>query len=546
MAATELIPALRPPWFTWGGPGSPLQVRFRLLAVEGLEQLLARLADAPPLDSRALGGILIGNRNRPGITEITGFRPLPKLDAVSVEKALHENGNTTAGYYRVILEGKPELTDADTPITALLSEHPNLVVLLIDGVSCPAMASFRHWHQGALTGQQEFPLNAALLSEIERDQLNAIAAPSNKNRLKQLTRAIPEGVQAAPKPVPARYVTWTLVIVSVTFAATAIFLRRTKLTETVSRYTAPRSSAAAQPSLGFRTERSGKDLFFTWDRNSPAIANATFGMITVTSGSDRRKIVLTLEELRTGKVFYSPTADQTDVELSVVRSDRTLVRESLIIVLQPADFAGPSSVPTVPERDPLPELLAGDAQLTTSNPPVTETQPRPPVPRRIFVAPQRRKEATTPVVEELAPKLDAQLPAAPTFGQLARPVEVARSAAAAPVPVAVSLPETLPAITKTASSASVYRPAEVIEKSRALLPKLFAPFFANPAYVDVSLTVEADGSVSNATLLTPHLNPALAKAALDSSRQWRFRAAREGDQPVSSQVVIRFKLDPHS
>ncbi|MBV9742841.1 MAG: TonB family protein [Acidobacteriia bacterium] len=79
-----------------------------------------------------------------------------------------------------------------------------------------------------------------------------------------------------------------------------------------------------------------------------------------------------------------------------------------------------------------------------------------------------------------------------------------------------------------------------------MLPKLFAPFFSSPVYVDVRLTVDANGSVRNANVLTPHLNPALAKAALDSTRQWRFRPAREGDEPVASQVVIRFKLDPHS
>jgi len=85
----------------------------------------------------------------------------------------------------------------------------------------------------------------------------------------------------------------------------------------------------------------------------------------------------------------------------------------------------------------------------------------------------------------------------------------------------------------------------VLAQRNPIFPDLLARFFFAPVAVDVELTIDTNGKVSNAELLTQHLNPALAKSVLDASRMWRFRPARQGNEPVASKKVVQFRFDPH-
>src|SRR5215471_11666943 len=140
--ANALISTVHLPWYTWGSPAT-IQVRFRFLAIEGLQQVL-ELARAVAAPDQVIGGILTGNRSKPRITEISGFQPLLKLDPESVERAFSENGNATAGYYRMLSDSSLRLTDTEFALTPSLFSHPNSVALLFVAASQPAREIFLH------------------------------------------------------------------------------------------------------------------------------------------------------------------------------------------------------------------------------------------------------------------------------------------------------------------------------------------------------------------------------------------------------------------
>jgi TonB family protein len=56
--------------------------------------------------------------------------------------------------------------------------------------------------------------------------------------------------------------------------------------------------------------------------------------------------------------------------------------------------------------------------------------------------------------------------------------------------------------------------------------------------VRVQITVAANGTIKNATLIGGH--PVLANAALDAVKKWRFEAG-----PEESTGIVEFHFDPH-
>ncbi len=70
-----------------------------------------------------------------------------------------------------------------------------------------------------------------------------------------------------------------------------------------------------------------------------------------------------------------------------------------------------------------------------------------------------------------------------------------------------------------------------------------APAVGREARVVVRITVGTDGTVSDAEVIES-AGPSFNSAALAAVRQWRFRPAMRGDQPVSSRIRIPFLFAP--
>jgi hypothetical protein len=304
-----------------------------------------------------------------------------------------------------LLDGGLGFTETDIALSPSLFSHPNSVALLIDAASRPAKATFLYWDQGKISAPVEFPLDAALLSEAERNRLSETEVDANQPRQKSavVRRALASALTS--KKRSARFLTGTIVTASMLTAGTALWLRYRKRQHL--RHGAPPRGCPPHPLRAWGSGSSGMAAAssFPGNRNAPPIAAANFGIILVKSGNDRREIVLTRDQLQTGKVFYTATSDQMDIELTVVSPERNLTTESLVVVLQSSDIAAVDSFAGQSAPDPS-SPTERSAIPAPSAPAKQTTQPQ--VPRRVFVRPASRNAGFALSIEKPPPPLEAK------------------------------------------------------------------------------------------------------------------------------------------
>jgi hypothetical protein len=90
----------------------------------------------------------------------------------------------------------------------------------------------------------------------------------------------------------------------------------------------PRKPAAADHHLSpaLEADWQGTQFVITWERNHPAILNAGGGQLLITDGAIQREITLDQEQLRTGKVIYTPMTHDATFRLVLDRGADALVR----------------------------------------------------------------------------------------------------------------------------------------------------------------------------------------------------------------------------
>ena len=91
-------------------------------------------------------------------------------------------------------------------------------------------------------------------------------------------------------------------------------------------------SPATKQALALTAERHGTDLVLSWNRESPSISRASYGMLIIKGKDGRRDIALTPDQLRAGSIVYTPTTDQVEVELSVVAGEQ-VTKDSVIVFI---------------------------------------------------------------------------------------------------------------------------------------------------------------------------------------------------------------------
>jgi protein TonB len=60
--------------------------------------------------------------------------------------------------------------------------------------------------------------------------------------------------------------------------------------------------------------------------------------------------------------------------------------------------------------------------------------------------------------------------------------------------------------------------------------------------VRVKLTIAKTGEVVDAELVNRHVDPVLARSAIEAARKWEFEPARVDDKPVEDQVIVQFRF----
>jgi hypothetical protein len=319
---SSLGPEFVPVFYTCEIPGSSVPIRIRLRVIAGIRYRLEQLLQPNP---GVACGLLIGVRARSEITEITGFEPLTALDSAAVEEAV---SNTHAGYivgfYRSTARGDLHISEEDIRVAKTLAN--NAVILLIEADQSSVGEA------ALVVGDQvvcRFPFDAQQLAALERQPSDASIQQSS---------GVFSGIGSLARRTGRLPRTVVFAAIAILAAASSYFLsaERHRVTTAdpspVPQERPPVRQLPAKSSLAFTVESRGPALLLTWNSQSPQIANASLGMMTIWSGGTIRNLTLTAEQLRSGSIVYKPVSDQVEFQLAVMSGDQ-VTQESVIALL---------------------------------------------------------------------------------------------------------------------------------------------------------------------------------------------------------------------
>lgn len=543
--------------YTWSFPGSPVHIRLRLSVVNDLQTVLEDRQRPRGLELTACG-VLRGSIPRPGVTEISGFDPLPSFHPAQLEEMCRREPDIV-GFYRTTDKGGLRMSESDLRLARSHFSRPGSVVLLIEAdESGPSNAAFFFWDEGRIDGDfalMEFPFDAYQLAATEQrrgefsktfvPEIRPSSAATNRSRVGSLVAgailvgvvlagAIGGGIRFARGqrgPAPA-----AVEKVSATAAASVSA-------------TAPAASAGA---LGLSLDQQGSKLRVYWNRQSSAILSAKFGMVLIREGAKSRNVPLSADQLRSGSILYAPTSDQVEVELNVVGGER-VSRESITALLPSRDskdsvIASAKSVP--PSRERASTADEAEASAEPANRPELRKFSLPTVSRR-------NAPAATSAITEPPPavKFDSGTGAAPA------PVAWQPSALPVPQPALPSPARTAPApvspapapglaasalSTAQSDAASVPEPPVAVRKVAPPFSGELKALVTGPTSVQVLVKIDAAGRVTSATPAgNQKVNSLLLQVSLDAARAWTFRPAKIRGTPVAGEMLLKFDFTPN-
>lgn len=526
MATTGTSTATNPRQYAWWFPGSPVRVHIDLRVIEGLQE---RLRDTAA--GLAEQGLLFG-RVQEGTTEILEFRPAFNRSVPEIIADLSADpGKRLVGYYRT---GDALLLNADdlSLFQSCFGKPYQVFLVMQPNGFAPPNATF-FFSQGNHKISEfpflEFPLDASLLATEERDRIS---------RCRQATidppAAAPESPPSPPslpaKPRKRRRIFPKIAVGMLTLAVLLLpalwftnppFRAQSANLWTAIRNAIPKTQASSpsRPRLGLKAKWQGPDLELTWDHESPSVATATSGLISIVDGSVKREISLDVQQLRGESILYSPASDQVLIQLAVT-TPTNAVPES-IRVIRPGATPAYSPAATATAYQPKP-----------SNEPVPVVRPS-----KTFTAPPVASHTQSPPVAlNEPPALNSSLE------HPAYPASVAPSLAAPSAP-APSAPTQPAPTTPQASAAAIYYPPVPLRRISPAFPAELRPMAYKPTSVAVRVAIDESGKVLKAEPLPQqNVHKLFILEAVRAAALWKFQPARRGDKPVASESILNFSF----
>ena len=526
--------------YTWSFPGSPIRIRLRLSLVNELQTVLDDHQRLRGTEATACG-VLRGSTPRPGVTEISGFDPLPSLHLARLEE-LCKRESDIVGFYRTTEKGGLRMSEQDLRLANSHFSRPGSVVLLIETDDAgPSNAAFFFWDEGKIDGDfalMEFPFDAYQLAATEQRRSEFAKSPAP-----EVHSSRPSSRRARVGSRVAGIVLAAVVLAAATFGGLR-FVRGQRVTPPPGV-----EKAAATPrvtglgALGLSLDQQGSKLRVYWNREAPIIQSANFGMVVIREGGKSRNVPLSPDQLRSGSILYTPTSDQVEIELNVVTGDRAS-RESITALLPPHGAENPviasaQSAPTQPEAT----ADTAEAAVEPADKPQLRKFSLPAVSRR--AAPG----AISPITE-LPPAVNLDLgggaaPAPAAWQSSALPIP--RPAAPSPSPAASTPAATTPPAASAAEARAPSVPAPPVA-IRQVAPRLSGELkyiLMKPTSVQVVVKIDAAGRVTDATVAgNQKVHSLLLQASLDAARSWTFRPATIRGTPIPSEMLLKFDFTP--
>jgi len=520
MATAATSTSTAPRHYVWWFPGSPVRVHVDLSVIEGLQERLQHAGLGKTEE-----GLLFG-RVQEGATEVLKFRPASgrSVPEMIAEFAAERGKLLLVGYYRT---GEAlRLHENDLALFQTSFGKPYQVFLLMQPNGfAPPNASF-FFSRGDQKMSEfpflEFPLDASLLASEERDRLS---------RCQQATQqpiAVPRPLPSQPdKPakkgrILSRIAVGLFVVAAALLAA--LWITNPSFRERSSRVWSgirsafrnppqpvvqPPAPAPSHPRLGLQARTQDHDLQLTWDRESPSIAAATSGSLSIEDGPLKREISLDAQQLRGESILYSPKSDQVLIQLTV-NTPTGAVTESFRVIR-----TAPASTPANPSVKP---------QWT---PVVQASKP--------FTAPPAAKNTPSPAPLDEPPALSGSPdhPASPVSsfaaGRIVAPPR--------PIPGASTTPAPIP----PPASPAPYHPPVALTKVTPVFPAELRSLAFKPTIVAIQVAIDKNGKVVKAKPLPQErAHKLFVINAVHAAESWKFQPARRGDEPVASEYVLRF------
>jgi len=350
--------------FTWTFPGGPLRINIPLELIARLQTEIDEHYSAQANTSRSeVGGVLLGREGiSPDTLEIEDYIRVPSgtgdgqyaWSATAFKQMGRPNDEMrSVGYFRT--ESGDTLTLRDEDLDAVQEHFPdrNNVVLLIQGSGEERNAGFLFWDGDAFTPFSflNFPFDAEVLKReasersadppVESEEAEIAFEKANESALEKIEK------------VPVRISTKTLWMVWAAVLGLAAGVTIWGKYYLRPPFGSNGESSNVTDSLQLEVAPQANGINIRWNPRSKAVRQARDGLLIVLDGDREPQIVLlSMEQLKNGHVYYEPSAERTEFRLEVSDDAGNTFKESVIVLSSRAQLSGrPDAFPAATSKN---------------------------------------------------------------------------------------------------------------------------------------------------------------------------------------------------
>jgi hypothetical protein len=257
----------------------------------------------------------------------------------------------------------------------------------------------------------------------------------------------------------------------------------------------------------------------SWNRKASAVLQAKEASLSIRDGdAQQQELRLTPEQLRYGSVLYTPANSSVQFRMEVTAPDNSKTSESVLALTAPKAPAPPNTKPATIRRSAPANQPAGNSAQAAKGAAVSGAE-------RDFGEPVR-----VVTVDPPSQPADAS-------GQNQTPSRDPLLAPGLQQPGAGAVPS---------SPTPRYFAARPIHQAQPVLSAAVRNLIAMLEEVDVKVRIDETGRVVDAERMPSRVpvSSSLVDAARKAAMLWRFEPARRGDEPVPSDLVLKFQYRP--
>jgi hypothetical protein len=541
-----------PTFCTWEIPDKGVKINLHLSTVEWVDFEMKKALRFPNQGAK-VSGLLLG-RNEPGASQniiIEGFTSLPReqepalsyrfsasdkpILKVQIDQWQPSLGKNlyAVGYYRSDCSGEFSPDEQDAAVGKEYFPGSTSVFLLVK-------PSLTESSKGALflceNGEVKpdskilFPFNRASLaggepSSFWEEKPLLAEASSPDHSWPDLFDSQPRPSLLLEKSGLAQWFRWPLMValglMIVVIAGTAYHILRKPEGQ------AEREVAYKTDSLALKVEIERSQIRIGWDRNSPVIAVAKRGYVSIQDGINTKSMDLDPHLLRTGSLVYSTPAADVTVRLQVEAADGIASESVRAVRSGRPDAFLPSAA------------SAGDAPASRSGA-STEIKSPGELSLAIADASDIAREGARPRTPSPASTAGADLSGSTvrSKGQPSLPRGGKEGVGSASEEARARV------LARVATEEGRYVAARPVNRVEPEASFTLHPFIVPEVQINVRVVIDRSGRVIRAESLSRGnaLMEHLSKIAVQAARQWTFSPARHDGQSVPSETMLQFQF----